>query len=137
MRMRALVLAVWILCGMLLVAAGPPPIIAPPPDAEELSRRRAALARAIGDGVVIVDAHGTGEGSQVDRDFYYLAGVEVGGGRLVLRIVEGQSTSTWALPTPWLSGKFTPRQREIYEVVWLESGMTRGVAMASRSRAIS
>lgn len=98
--------------GSLLLALGaavadvPPPAapaavpreVAPSPPAMELVGRRAALSRAVGDGLVLIEARG-GESERVERDFFYLSGLETAGAVLVIEVAGGIGTVCLYLPS--------------------------------------
>ena len=75
------------------------PLRAPatPPSAEELGQRRSLLAEAVGDGVVVVEAHG-GENEEVTRNFWYLTSLESAGGRLIISCRAGVGEAILFLP---------------------------------------
>ncbi len=87
------------LAGILvLLLAEATPYLAPAPSPGELDRRREELCRRCGDGVIVIDAHGEEEGARVDRDFFYLTGLEAPGGRLLLRARDGVVAAELFLP---------------------------------------
>ena len=75
----------------------PPAEVAGATPAAELKARRAALADAVGDGLVRIDARG-GEYEAVTREFFYLTGLETVSGVLLLHCREGEADATLFLP---------------------------------------
>lgn len=80
-----------------ILAADVPPVLergpADPPPATELINRRGLLSKAVGDGVVVIEAHG-GEYEEVTRDFWYLTSLECAGARLLLSCSKGSGKAT-------------------------------------------
>jgi len=74
-----------------------PAEVAGPVPAEELRARRSALARSIGSGVILIEARGD-EYESVERDFYYLTGLETAGARLLMVAKNGEERSFLYLP---------------------------------------
>ena len=94
---------------LLLLVSRPAPAQAPPQEvagmtpAAELKERRRALAAAVGEGLVRIEARG-GEDEPVTRAFFYLTGLETVGGVLLLQCREGKAEETLFLPpksTDW------------------------------------
>ncbi len=94
----------WILVGVILfcgwemtAGADLPAEVAGPIPVEELRARRSALASRVDSGVILIEARG-GEYDAVERDFYYLTGLETAGARLLMVVEGGEERSVLYLP---------------------------------------
>ncbi len=93
----------WALSCVAVQDGLPAPELAPPVSAEELLSRRVALARAIEEGLVVVDgvkdpAVESYHANKNDRDFFYLTGVNLPEAKMLLDVRGGRGDAVLFLP---------------------------------------